>query len=79
MVIQETTPTSSSHKDNIVRLVKAWLTSAGTITVNQYNIAMSLPQKLHLMMKPGDKIILEEAPVLVTIGKIVLEEAPAFA
>ena len=48
MVIQETTPTSSSHKDNIVKLVKAWLTSAGTITVNQYNIAMSLPQKLHL-------------------------------
>ena len=47
--------------------------------VNQYKNAMSLPQKLHLMMKPGDKIILEEAPVLVTIGKIVLDEAPAFA
>ena len=48
MVIQETTPTSSSHKDNIVKLVKARLTSAGTITVNQYKNAMSLPQKLHL-------------------------------
>ena len=47
--------------------------------VNQYKNAMSLPQKLHLMMTPGDKIILEEAPVLVTIGKIVLDEAPALA
>ena len=47
--------------------------------ISTWLVPLTVTVLIVLPKDPGGKIILEEAPVLVTIGKIVLEEAPAFA